>query len=260
MRAAEISCLVAAFLQLSAPAGAMETSAHSAILTHYQTGEVLFAKHPDQQVPPASLAKLMTVEVVFHRLEEGEVRLDDVFEVSERAWRVGGARADSSTSFLPLGSEVNLRDLLKGIIVQSGNDAAITVAEGLEGSVESFAAAMNERAEDIGLAGSHFTNPHGLPDPGQRVTVRDLALLAAHLICEYPQFFGWFSQEKFTYNDITQYNHNPLLDVGIGADGLKTGYTDEAGYSLVASAVQDRGRLILVLSGLDTQEERADEA
>jgi len=239
---------------------AFETAAPFALLVDYDTGSVLFEKRADEPNPPASLAKLMTVEVMFDQLAKGKISLDDAFSVSERAWREGGASSGGSTMFLPLNSSVKVRDLIPGIIVQSGNDATIAVAEGLAGSVENFARMMNERARELGLANSVFRNPHGLPHPEQRVTMRDLATLATHLIRERADHYKTFSQTEFTYNDIKQAARNPLLTLDIGADGLKTGYTKESGYGLVASAVRDGRRLILAMNGLATPGERRAEA
>ncbi|HET7413212.1 MAG TPA: D-alanyl-D-alanine carboxypeptidase family protein, partial [Pararhizobium sp.] len=201
---------------------------------------------------------LMTIAVIFNELEKGTISLDDRFPVSEHAWRTGGAASGGSTMFLPLHSEVSVGDLIKGIIIQSGNDAAIVAAEGIAGSVPAFAEMMNRRAEEIGLTASHFTNPHGLPDPEQRVTVRDLATLATYLIREYPEYYPLFSKEEFTFNGITQHNRNPLL--GLGADGLKTGHTSQSGYGLVASAERNGRRIVLAMNGMKSAEERSKQA
>ncbi|WP_370194221.1 MULTISPECIES: D-alanyl-D-alanine carboxypeptidase family protein [Aurantimonas] len=240
------------------PAAAFETTAPTAILVDYGTGRVLYEKDADTEIPPASLAKLMTIAVLFDDLKQGRVQRDDRFVVSEHAWRTGGASSGGSTMFLPLNSEVAVEDLIRGIIVQSGNDATIVVAEGLSGSVEAFAARMNAEAEKIGLTHSHFTNPHGLPDPEQHVSVRDLARLATYLIREFPEDYPIFAEESFTYNGIKQQNRNPLLD--LGADGLKTGHTSAAGYGLVASAERDGRRIVLAMSGMSSTAERASEA
>ncbi|MEF2550839.1 D-alanyl-D-alanine carboxypeptidase family protein [Aurantimonas sp. A2-1-M11] len=257
-----VLCCFAALLQLGAPAtgpaAAFETSAPTAILVDHGTGRVLYEKSADEEIAPASLAKLMTIIVLFEDLKQGRVQRDDRFTVSEYAWRTGGASSGGSTMFLPLNSDVSVDDLIRGIIVQSGNDATIVVAEGLSGSVEAFAKRMNEEAETIGLTHSHFTNPHGLPDPEQHVSVRDLARLAAHLIREFPEDYPIFAEESFAYNGINQRNRNPLL--ALGADGLKTGHTSDAGYGLVASAQRDGRRIVLAMSGMDSAAERASEA
>ncbi|MEF2074335.1 D-alanyl-D-alanine carboxypeptidase family protein [Consotaella aegiceratis] len=258
---ARAACLAfATFVGLASPAAAIETSAPHALLVDFATGDVLYEKDADAPVPPASLAKLMTVEVMFHELETGQITLDEEFPVSEYAWRTGGASSGSSTMFLPVHSMVSVDDLIKGIIIQSGNDAAIVSAEGIAGSSDVFADMMNQRAKEIGLTGSHFTNPDGLPDENMYVTMRDLAHLAEHLIKAYPDRYPIFAEEEFTFNGITQHNRNPLLGLGMGADGLKTGHTSEAGYGLVASAKQGDRRVVLAMSGMKSIQERSDEA
>jgi D-alanyl-D-alanine carboxypeptidase (penicillin-binding protein 5/6) len=239
-------------------AAAFETTAPTAILVDFGTDRILFEKEADRTIAPASLVKLMTVAVIFSELSAGTISRDDRFMVSEYAWRTGGAASGGSTMFLPLNSEVSVDDLIKGIIIQSGNDATIVAAEGIAGSVEAFATKMNALGETIGLTGSHFANPHGLPDPDQHVTVRDLATLADFLIRTFPEEYPLFSEESFTFNDITQRSRNPLL--ALGADGLKTGHTSEAGYGLVASAERDGRRIILAISGMQSADERAREA
>ncbi|MCC6736676.1 MAG: D-alanyl-D-alanine carboxypeptidase [Bauldia sp.] len=236
------------------------TGVDHAFLVDYQTGTVLFQKDADFPMPPASMAKLMTMAVVFGAIRAGEATLDDRFRVSENAWRKGGATSGGSTMFAAVGSEIRLEDLIRGVIVQSGNDAAIVIAEGLAGSEDAFAVRMNDEATRIGLADSTFANATGLPDPRQRVTARDLALLAAYIIREFPEFYAIYSEREFTWNGITQRNRNPLLGMNIGADGMKTGYTEESGYGLVASTVRDGRRLIAVINGADTEAERAAEA
>lgn len=253
--------IVAALLlscALPSRAQTFETSAPTAILVDFATDTVLFDKDSTRPVPPASLVKLMTVAVIFHELEEGRLSLADTFPVSEYAWRTGGAASGGSTMFLPLNSTVSVDDLIKGIVIQSGNDATIVAAEGIAGSVPAFAQMMNRRAEEIGLTGSNFTNPHGLPDPGQEVTMRDLTVLARHLIGTYPQYYPLFSETEFSFNGITQRSRNPLL--GLGADGLKTGHTSEAGYGLVASAEEGGRRIVMAMSGMQSVNERAEQA
>lgn len=237
-----------------------QTAAPTALLIEAETGTVLFEKNSDQLVPPASLAKLMTAEVVFNELKEGNLKLDDEFSVSENAWRKGGAPSGGSTMFAVLHSRIKVRDLLQSVIVQSGNDACIILAEGIAGNEASFARLMNERAREIGLEKSTFANSTGLPDPAQRVTARELGKLAQHIIATYPEYFRWYGQGEFTWNKIRQQNRNPLLALNIGADGMKTGYTEEAGYGLVGTAVQKGMRLIVVVNGLKTAKDRADEA
>lgn len=251
-----VSVVVFLFL-LATRAFAFETTAPTALLVDFSTDRVLYEKSADEKIAPASLAKLMTLAVIFDALRKGTVQRDDRFTVSEKAWREGGAESGGSTMFLPLNSEVSLDDLIKGIVIQSGNDATIVAAEGLAGSVTAFAKRMNAEAEKIGLTSSHFTNPHGLPDPEQYVTARDLVRLAAYLIREYPEEYPLFAEESFTFNGIKQRNRNPLLRVG--ADGLKTGHTAKAGFGLVASAERDGRRIVLAMSGMQSADERARE-
>ncbi len=245
----------------AAPApGTFNTSAPYAILIEAESGTILFEKGADQLVAPASLAKLMTAEVVFDQLALGNIKIDEEFTVSEHAWRTGGAPSGGSTMFAPIHSKIAVGDLLKGAIIQSGNDACITLAEGIAGNEAAFARLMNDRARELGLEKSFFTNPTGLPDPEQRVTVRELAKLTQHIIRTYPEHYKIYAERDFTWNKIRQQNRNPLLPMNIGADGLKTGYTREAGYGLVGSAVQDGLRLIVVVNGAKSDKERANEA
>lgn len=237
-----------------------QTSVPSAILIEAESGTVLYEKNADQLVAPASLAKLMTAEVVFNEIKDGNIKLDEEFIISENAWRKGGAPSGGSTMFAPIHSRIKVSDLLQGVIIQSGNDACIALAEGIAGNEASFARLMNGRARELGLTKSNFTNSAGLPDPDMRVTVRELAKLAQHLIATYPEFYKWYGEREFTWNKIRQQNRNPLLAMNIGADGLKTGFTNEAGYNLVGSAVQNDLRLIVVVAGAKTANERADEA
>jgi D-alanyl-D-alanine carboxypeptidase (penicillin-binding protein 5/6) len=237
-----------------------QTAAPYAILIEAESGTVLFEKGADTLVAPASLAKLMTAETVFNEIKEGNVKLDEEFVVSENAWRRGGAPSGGSTMFAPIHSRVTVSDLLHGAIIQSGNDSCIALAEGIAGNEASFVRLMNGRARELGMSQSNFTNSTGLPDPEQRVTVRELAKLARHIIHTYPEFYKWYGEKDFTFNKIRQQNRNPLLAMNIGADGLKTGFTNEAGYGLVGSAVQNNLRLIVVVNGLKTANERADEA
>jgi len=235
-------------------------SAPHAILIDAENGGVLFERDPDQLIFPASLAKLMTAEYVFHELKEGRIKLTDEYTVSENAWRKGGAPSHGSTMFAAIHSKIPVDDLLHGMIVQSGNDACIVLAEGLAGNEADFADKMTQRAREIGLAKSVFTNSNGLPDPGTHVTTRELGILARHIILDYPELYKIFGQADFTWNKIRQPNRNPLLGAVTGADGLKTGFTKEAGYGLVGSAAQDGLRLIVVVNGLKSAKERADEA
>lgn len=238
-----------------AAAGAFDTAARDAILVDFDTGTVLLDREADRPAPPASMSKLMTVYMVFERLREGTLALNDTIPVSEKAWRTGGSRM-----FIEVDTRVSVEDLLRGIIVQSGNDACVAIAEALSGSEQAFADAMNARAREIGLRDSHFTNASGLPDPDHVMSARDLAHLTAVIVREFPEYFHYFAETDFTWNDIRQNNRNPLLYREIGADGMKTGYTEAAGYSLTGTAVQNGRRLIVVVGGLGSARQRADEA
>jgi D-alanyl-D-alanine carboxypeptidase (penicillin-binding protein 5/6) len=206
------------------------------------------------------MMKLMTVEVVFHAIKQGELKLTDEFKVSENAWRKGGAPAGGSTMFAAIHSSVPVDDLLHGAIIQSGNDSCMVLAEGIAGGEKAFADMMTKRARELGLTRSTFGNSTGLPDPDNKMTVRELAQLARHLIHTYPEFYKLFGQQEFTWNKIRQQNRNPLLKSLEGADGLKTGYTKEGGYGLVGSAVQNGTRLIVAINGLEDKDDRAAEA
>lgn len=243
----------------SGPAAAAETIAREAILIDAETGRVLLDKDADEPMPPSSMSKLMTVYLVFKRLREGSLSMDDEFVVSEYAWREGAYKSGGSMMFLEPTQRVRVEDLLRGIIVQSGNDASIVMAEGIAGSEAAFAAEMNEMAREIGLTGSNFTNSTGLPDPEHYMTARDLATLANRIINDFPEYYPIYSETEFTYNGHRQRNRNPLLYNGRGADGLKTGYTSVAGYGLTASTERNGRRLILVVNGLDSKRERAQE-
>ncbi len=243
-----------------AAAATFETRAQHALLMDAETQTILFQKAADVRMPPASMAKLMTVAVVFDAIKSGKLSLDTEFQVSENAWRHGGANSGGSTMFAKLGSTIKVSDLLRGIIIQSANDGCITIAEGMAGTEKTFASLMNAEARKLGLTGSHFTNATGLPDPDEYVTALDLARLARHIIYDDPEFYPIFSEKEFTWNKIRQHNRNPLLDMNIGADGLKTGFTDASGYGLVASAVRDGQRLIMVINGTKSEKERSEEA
>ena len=252
--------LVAAFIGAAGlPAGAMDSIAREAILMDAQTGTVLFEKDADRLMPPASMSKLMTVYLVFERLKEGSLSLDDEFVVSENAWRKGNWASGGSTMFLEPGQRVRVEDLLKGIIVQSGNDACVVVAEALAGSEDAFAEMMTEKGREIGLKNSTFRNASGWPHPEHRMTARDLATLAKRTIRDFPDFYHYYSEREFTYNKHRQYNRNNLLGKGGGVDGLKTGHTENAGYGLTASAERRGQRLILVVNGLKSKKERRQE-
>lgn len=241
-------------------AGAIETQARNAILMDYDTGQYLYVKDHEKMVPPASMSKLMTVNMIFEKLKDGSLSLDDTFTVSERAWKLGGAASGGSTMFLKIGEKVRVEDILKGILIQSGNDACIVAAENLAGSEDDFAEMMNKRARELGLNNSSFANSTGLPHPDQKMSVEDLAKLARHIIKEFPEFYHIFSEKYYTHNNITQGNRNPLLYSMPNADGLKTGHTEEAGFCLTASAKKGERRLIEVMTGMNSNKERSEEA
>jgi serine-type D-Ala-D-Ala carboxypeptidase (penicillin-binding protein 5/6) len=232
-------------------------AAPHSILIEAKSGSVLYEHNADQLIYPASLAKLMTAEYVFHLLKIGKLHLTDEFMVSEHAWRTGGAPSHSSTMFAALNSKVPVDALIHGMIIQSANDACIVLAEGIAGNETTFAAQLTQRAREIGLDKSTFANSNGLPNLNEQVTSRELALLARYIILHYPEYYPIFSQPDFTWNKIHQMNRNPLLGSVDGADGLKTGYTQEAGYGLVGSAVEDGVRLIGVINGEKTAADRA---
>jgi D-alanyl-D-alanine carboxypeptidase (penicillin-binding protein 5/6) len=237
-----------------------QTAAPYAILLDSDNGTVLFEKAADTPTAPSSLAKLMTAELVFNEIVQGRLKPDDEFLISEDAWRRGGAPSRTSSMFAPIHSRVKVSDLLQGLIIQSANDAAIALAQGISGNETAFAIQMNARAKELGLTRSNFTNATGLPDRGMQASVRDLAKLARHTIRTYPQFYGMYGEKEFTWNNIRQQNRNPLLAMSINADGLKTGFTSDGGYGLVGSAIQNNWRLIVVVNGLKSDKERGDEA
>src|ERR1700726_453315 len=239
---------------------AFDGDAPTAILIEATSGSVLFEKNADELRAPSSMMKLMTAEVVFHAVKQGDVKLTDEYRVSENAWRKGGAPAGGSTMFAAIHSKISVDDLLHGAIIQSGNDACMVLAEGIAGNERTFAEMMTKRARELGLTRSTFANSNGLPDPGNKMTVRELATLARYIIQTYPDFYKLFGDKEFTWNKIRQQNRNPLLNSLEGADGLKTGYTKEGGYGMVGSAVQNGVRLIVVVNGLDDPDDRASEA
>jgi D-alanyl-D-alanine carboxypeptidase (penicillin-binding protein 5/6) len=239
---------------------AFQTSIPAAVLLDPDSDSLLFDKNGDQLVAPASLAKLMTLEYLFNEIKQGRLKLSDTFIVSENAWRKGGAPSHGSTMFAAIHSQIKVEDLIHGIIVDSANDACIVLAEGLAGNETAFGALLTKRAREIGLEKSTFTNATGFSDPNLRVTAREMAHLARRIMQAYPDFYPYFAEREFTWNNIRQQNRNPLLGMGLNADGLKTGETAEAGFNLVGSAVQDNFRLIVVVTGAKSDKERADEA
>jgi serine-type D-Ala-D-Ala carboxypeptidase (penicillin-binding protein 5/6) len=257
-----IGCAAAAPNPVSGPKSSdgYQTAAAHAILIEADSGSVLYEKAADDLIPPASLSKLMTQEVVFNEIRQGRLKPTTEFIVSTNAWRRGGAPSHTSSMFIPIHSKVSVDDLLHGAIIQSANDACIALAEGISGNESAFAELMTKRARELGLTKSTFGNSTGLPDPRQLMTARELAKLARHIIETYPEYYKYYGEREFTWNKIRQFNRNPLLALTIGADGLKTGFTKEAGYGLVGSAVQNGLRLIVVVNGLRSEKERADEA
>jgi serine-type D-Ala-D-Ala carboxypeptidase (penicillin-binding protein 5/6) len=241
--------------------GGFDGDAPTAILIEASSGSVLFEKNADELRAPSSMMKLMTAEVVFNAIKKGDIKLSDEYRVSENAWRRGGAPSGTSTMFAAVNSKVSVDDLLHGAIIPSGNDACIALAEGIAGNERIFATDfMTKRARELGLTKSTFGNSNGLPDPANKMTVRELSKLARYIILTYPEFYKLFGEKEFTWNKIRQQNRNPLLNSLNGADGLKTGYTKEGGYGMVGSAVANDTRLIVVVNGLEDPEDRATEA
>ena len=243
-----------------ATAAEILTPAKQAYITDFESGKVLFAKDAEVPMKPASMAKIMTVFIVFQRVADGSLQLDDKFLVSEKAWRKGGSR-----SFVEVGSRVSVSDLLHGVIVQSGNDAAIVLAEGIAGTEQAFAEEMNFWAEKLGMTQTNFRNATGWPDPDLQTSAKDLNILTTELIKRfpvdsYPDLYPIFAKREFTYNKISQPNRNPLVYGTKGADGLKTGHTEESGYGLVGSAVRDGQRVVMVLNGMDSMKQRSTES
>ena len=236
------------------PAGSIDTEATHALIIETETGAVLLDKGADERIPTASLSKVMTAYVVFGLLKKGRAKLTDELPVSETAWRTQGSKM-----FVPLGGRVSIDQLLQGMIVQSGNDACVVLAEGLAGSQEAFVDLMNQKAKEIGLTHSHFADVDGLPNPDHYSTARDLATLALRTMQDFPEYYHYYSEKEFKFNNINQGNRNPLLYKDLGADGLKTGHTEESGYSLLASVHRGDRRVLLVLSGMPTMKSRAQE-
>ncbi len=253
--------VVLAWLVMSpgAEAQTISTTAKFALLQDFDSGATLFDKAADEPMAPASMSKLLVAEITFHELKEGHVKLDDKLHVSEYAWRTGGAHAHGSAMFLAVKSDVRVEDLLRGLLVQSGNDAAIVLAEGIAGSEEQFVDLMNARARQLGLTHTTFRNCTGWPDAGHVMSARDIATLAAHLIRDFPDYYHYDSERTFKYNNIDQQNRNPLVQKGL-ADGLKTGHTDDGGFGVVASAERSGRRIIMVLNGMTSMHQRGEES
>jgi serine-type D-Ala-D-Ala carboxypeptidase (penicillin-binding protein 5/6) len=254
---ASLALMTAATGAAAAPP-TIDTSARTAIVLDYDTNTVLFDKGADQRIPPASMSKIMTAYVVYSYLKAGRVKLDDTLPVSEKAW--AKHKTDESNMFVPLGAQVKVEDLIRGMIVQSGNDACVVLAEGLAGSEQAFVDQMNETAQKLGLKDSHFANVDGLPDPEEYVTAHDLARLARAVIADFPEYFHYDAEKDFTYNGIKQGNRNPLLYKDLGVDGMKTGHTSEAGYGITITALRSGRRVIEVLSGMSSMKERSQES
>jgi len=253
-----VVCILAAW-PLAAQAQDFDSAAPYAVLMDYESGMLLYQKQPDARFEPASMAKLMTIAVVFNQLRAGAISMDDEFFISEHAWRDGGAKSGGSTMFAELNSKVPVKDLITSVIVQSGNDAAIALAEGIAGSEATFANMENRLAEELGLSNSHFVNATGLPDPDQYMSARDLGNLARYLIREFPDYYPIFSIPEFTWNKIKQPNRNALIEMGIGVDGLKTGHIEAVGYGSVVSTEDGGRRLVAVLQGMKSMKERSEE-
>lgn len=236
-------------------AGNISTKAKQAIVIDYDTGTVLLEKNADTRMPTSSMSKVMTMYLVFDALKKGNISLDNTLLVSEKAWRKGGSKM-----FVPVGKQVKVEDLIRGVIIQSGNDATIVLAEGLGGDEVLFAAALNRKAKDLGMVNSHFMNASGWPDPDHYSTARDLVTLATAMIKDFPDYYGYYAEKEFTYNGIKQANRNPLLYANIGADGLKTGHTEIGGYGLIGAGVKDGRRVIIVLNGMESKKERKEES
>lgn len=254
LRLGALAGVVLAALGGGAQAQPLDTIAEEVFMIDMTTHTVLFEKNPDQRMPTSSMSKMMTAYVIYEALAAGTITLDSRFPVSEKAWRMEGSKM-----FVSLGDSIRVEDLLRGLLIQSGNDAAVVLAEGLAGSEDAFVQRMNDMAATLGMTNSHFANASGWPDPNHYSTPRDLATLAERIITDFPQYYRYESELEFTWNDITQGNRNPLLRRNMGVDGIKTGHTDEAGYGLTASGERDGRRLILVMNGLPSMQARADE-
>jgi D-alanyl-D-alanine carboxypeptidase (penicillin-binding protein 5/6) len=259
MRTLLATVAVLAFLSVPAfaPAHAedAQTLAKQAILVDADTGMTLFEKNPDEKMPTSSMSKTMTVYAVFEALKGGKLKMEDTFIPSEKAWRMEGSRM-----FLELGKPVSIADLLRGVIVQSGNDAAVTLAEGLGGTEESFSESITAKAHEMGMTNTNFTDASGMPDPNHYSTARDLAILGRRIILDFPEYYPMFAEEEFLWNNIHQPNRNPLLYRDIGADGIKTGHTEAGGYGLIGTGVHEGRRVVMVLNGMASDKERADES
>ncbi len=250
-----ILCFILSFSQTALAENLVQTSARQAIVLDYQTGAVLLEKNADEHMPTSSMSKVMSIYMVFEALKRGELALNDKLLVSEKAWRKGGSKM-----FVEVDKHVEVEDLLRGVIVQSGNDATIVLAEGLGGSEDAFAENLTLKAQKLGMDNSHFVNASGWPDPDHYSTARDLAMLAAALIGNFPEYYPYFAEQEFSYNNIKQRNRNPLLYRNIGADGIKTGHTEAGGYGLMGAGIHNGRRVIMVVNGLKDEKARAQES
>jgi D-alanyl-D-alanine carboxypeptidase (penicillin-binding protein 5/6) len=234
---------------------AVETTAKQAVVIDYDTRNVLFAKNADDTVGPASMTKMMTIYLLFERLKDGRLSLESQLPVSEKAWKMGGSKM-----WVEVGKKAKVEDLIRGIVVQSGNDATIVVAEGLAGTEDAFADEMTARARSLGMSGTSFRNASGWPEPDHYTTVRDLAILAMATVRDFPEYYHYYAEKEFVYSKIKQPNRNPLLYKNIGADGLKTGHTEETGYGLTGSAIRDGRRVVVVAHGMTSTRERSEQS
>lgn len=251
-----LATVILLILCLSTPSwAAQNTKAKQAFIVDNETGQVLLSKNADQHMPTSSMSKVMTIYMVFDALKNGTLEMDAALPVSEKAWRKAGSKM-----FVEVGKKVKVKDLLRGVIVQSGNDATIVLAEGLAKSEDAFAKIMTKKAIELGMENSNFVNASGWPDPDHYSTAEDLALMAKRVIEDFPEYYKFYSETEFTYNNIKQQNRNPLLYRDIGADGLKTGHTEAGGYGLIGTAVKEDRRVIMVVNGLESEKDRADEA
>ncbi|MCZ6603756.1 MAG: D-alanyl-D-alanine carboxypeptidase, partial [Alphaproteobacteria bacterium] len=255
INAAILLLLAVAALAVPTRSWAFETTAAQAILLDFDTGAVLIEKNASTPMFPASMTKIMTAYLTFERLREGSLAMTDTFRVSEKAWAKGGSKM-----FVDVGGDVSVADLLRGVIVQSGNDASIVLAEGIAGSEDAFGTLMTDKAFALGMTDSMFVNATGWPDDNHVTTARDLAILATAMIRDFPDYYALFGETEFSYNGIDQSNRNPLLFLDVGADGLKTGHTEASGYGLAASATRGDRRLVLVVNGLASERERSSES
>jgi D-alanyl-D-alanine carboxypeptidase (penicillin-binding protein 5/6) len=243
---------------VSAAVPTIDTAAQTAIVIDFDTGAVLYDKNSNQRIEPASLSKMMTAYVVYSYLKAGRLKLDDTLPVSEKAW--AKHKTNESNMFVPLGAQVKVEDLVRGMMIQSGNDACVVLAEGIAGSTDAFVDLMNQTAQKLGLKDSHFANVDGLPDPEEYMTAHDIAMLGVHLIRDFPEYYHYDSEKEFTYNGIKQGNRNPLLYKDIGVDGMKTGHTEEAGYGVAISALRNGRRIVEALVGMKSMNQRSQEA